>query len=141
MLETLNYTLDEPHCMPSRTHLEDAGLNLVAKTDVFVPAGCSVLVDTGVHFEIQEGYFGRIESNSVLLQNYNVVSMGTVVNPGDIDSVKVKLYNFGTKGCKIPRGSNVAQIVFQECKSPCLNLVPKLKESSRGDANFTIETV
>ena len=141
MLETINYTLDEPHCMPSRMHFKDAGLNLVAKTDVFVPAGCSILVDTGVHFEVPEDCFGKIEPNPILLQNYDVVSMGTVVNPGDVDSIKVKLYNFGTKGCRIPHGSNVAQIVFQECKSPCLNLVPKLRESSRGDAKFVIEVV
>ena len=134
MLETLNYMIDAPHCMPTRTYLEDAGLKLVSKYAVTIPAGKSALVDTGVHFDIPSGYYGRIESNPGLMNSYLLVSMGGIVNSGDTDSIKIRLCNFSKQDCHIKSGWKIAQIIIQSCECPCLKAVDNFKEMTYGNA-------
>ena len=58
MLETINVMLDDGAFMPERAHEWDAGLDLRSPIPVEIRNGESVVIDTGVHVQIPEGYVG-----------------------------------------------------------------------------------
>ena len=136
MLENMNIMLDANHCKPVRGHAEDAGLDLRAKEDVIVPAHGCVAIDTGVHFEIPKGYYGKLESKSGLNVKSSVVSCGGVIDAGYTGSVVAKLYNFGDTDHVFHAGDKIVQIIFMACECPELHVVDAFAETERGDNGF-----
>lgn len=128
--------LDNGAYMPSRAHRTDAGLDLRTPYEVVVAPGGSAVIDTGVHMEIQEGFFGKIESKSGLNINHNLVSCGGVIDCGYTGSIRVKLYNLGRIAHRFPAGAKVAQIIIQPYIAPELEQVDALDETERGDRGF-----
>ena len=139
--------LDEGAKCPTRSYPMDAGLDLYSredreiypmKIDFHETRGLSYYLkggetfDTGVHMEIPEGYFGKIESRSGLNVKHNIVSCGGVIDCGFVGSIKVKLYNLGSEPYTVKAGDKIAQIVLIPCITPDLQVVDELDESERG---------
>ena len=132
----MKIVLDDGAFAPVRGHGADAGLDLKTREDVTIPAGGSASFDTGVHFEIPVGSFGKIESKSGLNVNGSVVSCGGVIDAGYTGSVVVKLYNLGNEPHEFKRGDKIAQIVFQPCYYPVLEIADTLEDTERGSDGF-----
>ena len=138
--------LDKGAKMPTRAHPYDAGLDLYAPQDYGVPASetvhswgdvevGSVIIDTGVHMEIPEGYVGFIKSKSGLNVNHGLTGEG-VIDAHYTGSIKVKLYNHTNEDYLIEAGDKIAQLVIVPCLLPELELVDSLEETDRGDGGF-----
>ena len=90
----------------------DAGADLVSERDVVLGAGQTILVPTGTHIEIPEGYVGLVHPRSGLAANHGI----TVLNaPGTIDSgfrgeIQVILHNTSGRSVQIMRGMRIAQL-------------------------------
>ena len=118
MIEEIRVVLDEGAYMPERAHNTDAGLDLRARQMVAIPPGGSAAIDTGVHMEIPEGYFGKLESKSGLNVKHSVVSHGGVID-SEINCEKC------------------IQIIIQPCENRMtLTRVDSLEETERGDGGF-----
>ena len=72
MLETINIMLDNGAFMPERAHKWDAGLDLRSPIPVEIRDGESVVIDTGVHVQIPEGYVGMLKSKSGLNVKFGI---------------------------------------------------------------------
>lgn len=127
--------LDEGAIMPTRAHECDAGLDLYAREDVFLPMYDSHVFDTGVHVEIPKGYVGMIKSKSGLNVNHNITSEG-VIDCGYTGSIRVKLYNNGNRNMTIKKGQKISQLVIMPIITPELELVDTLEETERGTGGF-----
>ena len=128
--------LDPGAHMPERAHHEDAGLDLrCIKGGWLWPFG-SRTFDTGVHMEIPEQAFGKIESKSGLNVKASIVSCGGVVDEGYTGSIRVKLYNLGWKPYRFRDGDKIAQILIMECLKPPIEIVDELEETERSDRGF-----
>ena len=150
--------LDEGAKLPTRAHEDDAGLDLYCREDVTIyPIGRkdvtgvfangqyrlayfdipnSVSIDTGVHMEIPNGYFGHIESKSGLNVKQGIVSCGGIIDSGYTGSIVVKLYNFGTEPYTFHAGDKISQIIIQPYIAPELELVDVLDVTERADSGF-----
>jgi dUTP pyrophosphatase len=64
--QILSVKTDDIELMPKRMHPTDAGLDLKAKLDYVLRAHQRVLVGTGVHVRIPEGYVGFLFPRSSL---------------------------------------------------------------------------
>lgn len=145
--------LDLGATMPTRAHETDAGLDLYSmESNVIFPrhmvlfdngvasasvsANCGETFDTGVHIAFDRGTYGKIESKSGLNVNHSVVSCGGVIDEGYTGSIKVKLYNFGTKPYHVHAGDKIAQLIIMPYLTPELELVDDLDETERGDSGF-----
>lgn len=128
--------LDDNALLPTRGHNTDAGLDLLTPADVVIKANDSVVIDTGVHIAIPEGYFGKLESKSGLNVNHNVVCLGGVIDCGYTGSIKVKLYNLSDEPMNFKRGNKVVQLIIQPCLLPDLLVVDSLEDTERGDNGF-----
>lgn len=132
--------LDNGAKMPTRAHPFDAGLDLYApngEREYYIqPCGDSVIIDTGVHIEIPEGYVGFIKAKSGLNVNHGLTCTG-VIDAHYTGSIAVKLYNHHrcSRHTVYP-GDKIAQLVILPCLLPELELVDSLEETDRGDNGF-----
>ena len=131
----LKIKLDEGAILPTRAHRADAGLDLFSPIDFYLYAGASYAVDTGVHIQIPEGYFGDIRSKSGLLFRNDIITDGTI-DSGYTGSIKVKLINLGRKSYHFKAGDKIAQMVITACELPELFLVDELEKTERGEGGF-----
>lgn len=127
--------LDPGAKMPTRAHEWDAGYDLYAPGDEVIYHCDNVVIDTGVHVAIPEGYVGMIKSKSGLNVKYNLTSEG-VIDAGYTGSIRVKLYNHGHTAVSIRKGQKISQLVVMPIVTPELELVTNLEATDRGDGGF-----
>jgi dUTP pyrophosphatase len=136
--------------MPTRAHPYDAGLDLYTPKDVTIP-GCKYLtspfqgygkaycgsrtVDTGVCFQIPEGYVGYIKSKSGLLAKHGLFTDGTI-DAHYTGTVRVTIFNTKPSDYIFKAGEKIAQLVIQPCLLPELEVVDELEETDRGEGGF-----
>ena len=132
--------LDPDLALPEYARPGDAGLDLLAATDVTLRSGGGrALVPTGLAVAIPEGYAGFVQPRSGLAMKYGVTCLNS---PGLIDSgyrgeVSVLLVNtdpaddFG-----VERGMRIAQLVIQEVEHVSLEVVDLLPDTERGEGGF-----
>ena len=131
----INISVDAGSYLPDRAHDADAGYDLRAPKVGFIPKGGSLVIDTGVHMEIPEGYCGKLCSKSGLNVRFGIISDG-LIDSGYTGSIKVKLYNLSNAGYVIEAGDKISQIVLLPVATPELNLVAVLDDTERGDKGF-----
>ena len=130
--------LDRGAIMPTQAHDTDAGYDLYAPKDMATKhlwKSDSVVVDTGVHMLIPNGYCGVIISKSGLNVKHNVTSHG-LIDSGYTGSIKIKLYNHGSERLRIEPGDKISQIVIVPCMTPPLILASSLPKTDRGSRGF-----
>ena len=126
----------DPGCyMPERAHEDDAGLDLRTPHEVFIPAGGSAVIDTGVHMQIPVGMVGMLKSKSGLNVKNGITSEG-VIDAGYSGAIVAKLYNHGSKGVTLPAGAKITQIVIMPFVKLPIEVVDKLDDSERGSNGF-----
>lgn len=133
--EVLRVRLDEGAYLPQRAHATDAGLDLRTPVDVYVRAGGSTVIDTGVHIQLPPGTVGMIKSKSGLNVKDGIVSEG-VIDEGYTGSVTAKLYNHGTEAKQFSRGDKITQLVVLPVLYVSVEQVDKLDGGDRGNNGF-----
>ena len=131
----MNIILDNGAFMPEFAHKTDAGADLRSPVEAVVPAHGSVVIDTGVHVEIPEGYVGILKSKSGLNVKHDLIGTGTI-DSGYSGSIRVKLYNLGDIDYQILRGDKIIQMVILPCGYCEFTQVDKFPETERGDGGF-----
>lgn len=137
MLETINVMLDDGAFIPERAHEWDAGLDLRSPISAYIYDGESVVIDTGVHVQIPEGYVGMLKSKSGLNVKHGITSEGTI-DSHYTGSIVVKLYcsDSTTKAYRIEVGDKITQLVILPCETPKINVVDEFPETDRNDGGF-----
>ena len=131
----MNIILDNGAFKPEFAHKTDAGADLRSPVEAVVPAHGSVVIDTGVHVEIPEGYVGILKSKSGLNVKHDLIGTGTI-DSGYSGSIRVKLYNLGDNDYQIMRGDKIIQMVILPCGYCEFTQVDKFAETERGDGGF-----
>ena len=131
----MNIILDNGAFKPEFAHKTDAGADLRSPVEAVVPAHGSVVIDTGVHVEIPEGYVGMLKSKSGLNVKHDLIGTGTI-DSGYTGTIKVKLYNLGDTDYQILRGDKIIQMVILPCVYCEFTQVEKFSETERGDGGF-----
>lgn len=127
--------LDPGAYMPERAHNADAGYDLRSPITDRLYAGQAIVIDTGVHVAIPEGYAGFLKSKSGLNVRHDIVGEG-VIDSGYTGSIRVKLYNHGTESYMIEKGDKISQLVLLPIYTPDLEQVSALEETERGSGGF-----
>ena len=131
----MNIILDNGAFMPGFAHKTDAGADLRSPICAIVPARGNVVIDTGVHVEIPEGYTIFLKSKSGLNVKHNLIGEG-VVDSGFTGSIRVKLYNLGDTDYQIQRGDKIIQLVIMPCVYCKFTEVEQFADSERGTGGF-----
>ena len=124
-----------PH-IPRRKTDGAAGHDLYSIVDAIVPAGGSVIVDTGLAIALPEGHYGKIEGRSSLGIKHNVVPFGGIIDEDYRGNIMVKLFNHGATDYKVDVNDRIAQLIIQKYVSPSFKIVSELIPTSRGVKGF-----
>jgi dUTP pyrophosphatase len=131
--------LDPGLPLPTYAHPGDAGLDLCASQDVTLSPGERAIVPTGVAVAIPPGCVGLVHPRSGLAARHGLTLVNT---PGTIDAgyrgeIKVILINLDpTQPIHLRRSDRVAQLVIQRVETVCVQEVPDLDHTTRGDGGF-----
>lgn len=127
--------LDANAYPPTRAHSTDAGLDLYAKTEGYVPANGSEVFCTGVHVELPKGTAGLLVSKSGLNVSHGLTSTG-LIDEGYTGEIIVKLYNHSSVTHRVRKGDKISQLVIIPVRYEDIELVEELEETERGDHGF-----
>jgi len=128
--------LDKGAFAPIRAHSTDAGLDLMAKRAIRVPAGGSAVIGTGVHIELPHGCCGILVSKSGLNIKHDITSTG-LVDEGYTGEIMVKLFNHGTDSYQVNAGDKVSQLVVIPVLYEDVEIVESLDmDTERGAKGF-----
>ena len=128
------------HPLPKYSTAYSAGMDLRANTNEalsLLPQE-KILVKTGLHLEIPQGYEAQVRPRSGLALKNGI----TVLNsPGTIDAdyrgeVGVILINHSKDTFYINNGDRIAQLVFAKHEQATLIQVSVLDESERSEGGF-----
>lgn len=134
-INTISVQLDRGAFMPVRAHDADAGYDIRTPVRFGLLPGQYSTIDTGVHIAIPKGYVGFLKSKSGLNIKNSIVGEG-VIDSGYTGSIKVKLYNFGSRNKMFELGDKIIQLVILPVCTPKLRQVDKLDDTERGSNGF-----
>jgi len=128
---------------PTRNYHDDAGLDLHALHDTFIPLGKTVLVKTGIAINIPIGHVGKIEDRSSMALKGIRTGAG-VIDPGYTGEIGVVLHNLnnqqdhniGRLGFTVKVGDKIAQLLLLETRTFELVVQDTLDTTPRSNSGF-----
>lgn len=134
---------NEDAYVPTRGTEHSAGYDLYSMDGFELDVGEEVFLDTGVAFEIPQGYFGAVKGRSGMSRKWGIeVHHGTIDADyrGTVGIIMRRLSN-GSQGepdtpAVFTKGTRIGQIVFQPYYSVPLNEVQELSDTVRGTGGF-----
>jgi dUTP pyrophosphatase len=138
MIQVKILKMDRELPTPKYAHYGDAGMDVYSAEDYILRSGEKKIFNTGLKFEIPEGYELQVRPKSGLAAKHGI----TVLNsPGTLDFqyrgiLGVILINHGNEDFEVKRGERIAQIVFNKFETAELTEVDELSETIRGEGGF-----
>lgn len=111
----LNFLKSHPDAVePKYAYESDSGFDLYSVKEIWIHPLDRVLIPTGLHVDIPEGYEIQIRSKSglALKQGLMVLNSPGTVDQGYLGELQVILFNTTKEKIKIEKGQKVAQAVL-----------------------------
>lgn len=127
---------------PTKANEGDAGWDLYADEDIYLPYGVIVKVKTGIAFDMPDYNHGFIWDRSSMVWDKNTGSKGIHVLGGMIDSIyrgeiQIILTNLKMGDpYMIKKGDKITQIVFVKLPKSHMRETVELSETERGEKGF-----
>lgn len=131
--------LNEHAKLPEFKTEGSAGFDLyTTDEDTLIMPGETVMIGTGLAFEIPEGYQIEVRNRSGISAK---TKLRVANSPGTVDSdyrgeVSIIIDNIGTEDAIIERGTRLAQGVLAIVPPSTFELVDELGDTVRGDKGF-----
>jgi dUTP pyrophosphatase len=125
--------------LPHYARAGDAGLDLLAASDVTLKPGERATVPTGIAVAIPEGYAGFVHARSgrAAREGLALVNAPGVIDAGYRGEIKAVVINLDPAApIYIRRGEKIAQLVVQRIERIELDVVEELPETERGKGGF-----
>lgn len=126
---------------PKYAYPTDSGFDLCSTENTYVEPFGRVLVPTGLHFDIPDGYEIQVRSKSglALKQGLMVLNSPGTVDQGYTGEIKVIIFNTTNQRVKIEKGQKIAQGVLSPVvcgKWITLKNVENVEDKDRSDKGF-----
>lgn len=139
---TINYSSSSSNSVePKYVYPTDSGFDLHSTEDTYIEPFSRILVPTGLHFNIPDGYEIQIRSKSglALKQGLIVLNSPGTVDQGYTGEIKVVLFNTTQDLIDIKKGQKIAQAVLSPVvcgKWIKLTKVDNIGDKDRSDNGF-----
>jgi len=127
--------LVENATIPTRSHADDAGLDLYAVESFVIEPGQGKMVATGVAMEIPQGHVGMIADRSSLAKK-GLKTAGGIVDSGYRGEVKVLIWNLSHQSYSVSANDRIAQMLIIPIVTPQAKQVSDLSKTVRGVGGF-----
>ncbi len=133
------HRLDPDLPLPVYARPGDAGLDLLAATDVSLKPGERAAISTGLAIAIPPGYAGFVHARSgrAAREGLALANAPGVIDSGYRGEIKAVVVNLDPASpIHVKRGEKVAQLVVQAVERVELEAVAELPRSERGAGGF-----
>ena len=115
----------------------DAGFDLRSAEDLLLSPHTTVVIATGVHLAVPNGYVGIVKDRSSMATQA-ISSTGGVIDEGYRGELKIVLTNHGVLPFQIVMGDRIAQLLVVPCITNGMNVdsLEELGSTSRGAGGF-----
>lgn len=131
------------HSLPKYATPQSAGIDLQANIEksITLKPGDRVLIPTGLHIQLPDGYEAQVRPRSGLAIKNGITCLNT---PGTIDAdyrgdIGVILINHGQCDFTVNDGDRIAQLVinkYEQAEWQHVSSVSELNTTERGDCGF-----
>jgi len=130
--------LDDDLPLPAYARAGDAGLDLLAREPLVLPARGWGLVPTGIAIELPVGWAAFVLPRSGLAARHGVSCLNApgLIDSGYRDEIRVILVNHSPEPYSVARGDRIAQMVVQPVPRVVWVPVDALGASERGTGGF-----
>jgi dUTP pyrophosphatase len=126
--------------LPEYATPQSAGVDLRANIDkpILLQSLDRVLIPTGLHIALPEGYEAQVRPRSGLAIKHGITCLNT---PGTIDAdyrgdIGIELVNLSHEDYVVQPGERVAQMIINKVEQADWELVEELDETERGEGGF-----
>ena len=121
--------------IPAKQTQQAAGFDLHSNQSVEIPPGSTKLVGTGIHLQLPEHYFGKIEGRSGLASK-GIFPVGGILDSDYRGEIKVILHNSTSEKWTIEKSQRIAQLLIHPVIA--VNFVEEdtLTPTQRGEHGF-----
>jgi len=121
--------------LPTRTHRDDAGLDLYSADYYSLLPGERTIIKTGIKIAIQPGFVGLVWDKSGLARD-GIHALAGVIDAGYRGEVTVNLINLSHDIYHIAPGQKVAQLLIQKVEFPVIMEGEVDDQTDRGEGRF-----
>ena len=121
--------------LPTRTHADDAGLDLYNLEDFHLEPGEGRAIKTGIALAIPRGYVGLVADRSSLGKR-GLKTAGGVIDAGYRGEIHIVLWNISAQIFELKKGERLAQLLLIPIATPAVEEVTSLDETARGAKGF-----
>ena len=121
--------------LPTRTHDDDAGLDLYNLEDFHLEPGEGRTVKTGIALALPKGYVGLVADRSSLGKR-GLKTAGGVIDAGSRGEIHIVLWNISGEVFELKRGERLAQLLVIPIATPAVEEVDSLDDTARGVKGF-----
>lgn len=133
---SVKITLQENALGPRKQTLGAVGYDLHAYENTTVEKGRRKLISTGVCMDIPPPYYGRIAPRSSLAAKKGIDIGAGVIDNDYRGEIKILLINNGFSDFDIKKGDRIAQLIFETCGKPQIEVVNELSSTVRDSGGF-----
>ena len=131
------FTVESNAYKPIKAYLNDAGWDLCSRQNIILTPHDIFTIDTGVHVDIPNGYFGLVLPRSSI-SNRGILVFTGVIDSGYKGSVKINIMNLKNEPqVSIKKGDRVAQLILMPYYyDTIINGIHQYKRYKRGYNGF-----
>ena len=127
--------LEESAILPTRSHPEDAGMDLYAFESGQIKPGGGIMARTGIAFSLPLGTVGMIADRSSMAKK-GLKTAGGIIDAGYRGEVQIVLRNLTSEPFQFERGERIAQLLIIPILTPTVVEVRSLDGTTRGEQGF-----
>lgn len=113
-----------------------AGFDFHATHDAVIPVGGYAVINTGIAFELPEGYELSVRGRSGLAFKSQIIAFNGTVDSDFRDSVRVLLFNLSAEPFYIKSGERIAQGIINKIERVHFVESDELNSTERGENGF-----
>ncbi|MEI7498522.1 MAG: dUTP diphosphatase [Candidatus Falkowbacteria bacterium] len=133
--ELLVERISETAKLPTRSHANDAGLDIYADRSIDLTPGQRHNMSTGLRLAIPDGFAGLVwDKSGVANQGLHVLA--GVIDAGYRGELLISVINLGTATYRIQAGQKIAQLLIQKVEQPIIIETKIDDETTRGSGGF-----
>ena len=121
--------------VPTRAHVDDAGLDLTTIETHTLNPGEGKIFKTGLAMAIEPGHVGLVWDRSSMGKK-GIKTLGGVIDSGYRGEIGVVLWNISLVPIEIKAGERIAQMLIQAISTPQTQEVASLSETERSSGGF-----
>jgi dUTP pyrophosphatase len=121
--------------LPTRTHSNDAGLDLYSLDDVLLEPGEGKVARTGIAMALPKGYAGLVSDRSSMAKR-GIKTAGGIIDEGYRGEIHIVLWNISKLPVSLKKGERIAQLLILPVITPAVVEVTSLDDTERGAKGF-----